>query len=312
MKIIKKCNFCKSYDLKFLFYGEDKNFLLQGKFPIVKCKKCGLISLATVSNSKKMGKYYPEKYYSYNKIDSNSLKLRIKMLLYNLYFNRGPGNPFLKMVFSPFLPFSRGAIISPNQKLLDIGSGSGQFIYEMRHFGMRVYGLEPGKFDKESAKRHGLNIKGTNLLKARYPKEYFDIITINHVLEHVPNPAKNIKEIYRILKKNGKLIVGVPNYHSLAFFLFGKNWYQLDVPRHLNDFSDNILVRKLKKERFKINKVRYNSRPTQFTISLFYSLNINPKKHGLVVKILDIFFLPLTYITNAIKLGDQIEVYCSK
>ena len=312
MKIIKFCNFCGNKSLKFLFYGKDKNFYLPGKFPIVKCKKCGLIFIWIALDLKKLERYYPKKYYSYNKIDTNSFKLKIKMLLYNLYFNQNNLNPLLKLLFLPLLPFSRGAVILPGKKLLDIGSGSGQFLYEMKQFDMKLYGLEPGNFDKESAKKQGLNIKNADLLKARYPKEYFDIITINHVLEHVPDPAKNIEEIYRILKKNGKLIMGVPNYRSLAFFLFGRNWYQLDVPRHLHDFSDKILIRKLKEGGFKIRGIRYNSRPAQFTISLFYLFDINPKKHPIITNIFNIIFLPLTYAVNTIKWGDQIEIYCSK
>ena len=312
MKIVKKCNFCRNQDLRLLFYGEDKNFDVPGKFPIVKCKNCGLMFMGVTINQKKIEEHYPKEYYSYKEIDTNSLKLKIKMLLYNLYFNPKNRSKLLRLVFLPLLTFSRGAIISPNKKLLDIGSGSGQFLYEMKDFGMEGHGIEPGNFDKESAKRHCLNIKNTDLIKAKYPKEYFDIITMNHVLEHIPDPAKNIKEIYRILKKNGRLIVGVPNYNSFAYLLFGKNWYQLDVPRHLHDFSDKMLIRKLKENRFRIDKVRYNSRPAQFVMSLFYSMNINPKKHPITSNILSILFLPLTYAVNVIKFGDQIEVYCSK
>lgn len=312
MKTIKSCNFCDSRNFRVLFYGRDKNFDVPGKFPILKCKKCGLIFIGIRINQKKLEEYYPKEYYSFNKIDPNSLKLRVKMLLYNLYFNPKNKNKLFSLIFLPLLPFSRGIIISPNKKLLDIGSGSGQFLYEMKGFGMKEYGIEPGNFDKESAKKYGLNIKKTDLIKEKYPNEYFDIITINHVLEHVSNPTKIIREIHKILKENGWLIIGVPNYRSLAYLLFRKNWYQLDIPRHLYDFSDKTLVRKLEKEGFRVDKIRYNSRPAQFVISIFYSLNINHKKHPILANILSILFLPLAYAVNAIKFGDQIEIYCSK
>ena len=312
MKITKSCSLCKNANLKLLFYGKDKNFHIPGKFPILECRKCRLIFMGIVPDSKELEKYYPKEYYSYTPIDSKGFKFKMKIFLYNLYFNKKKGDYLSKMLFSPFLPFVRGVIISPGKKLLDIGSGSGQFLYEMKQLEMNGQGLEPGSFDEKSARRYELNIKNTDLLGAKYPKEYFDIITMNHVLEHVPNPAKDIEEIYRILNKKGKFIVAVPNYRSLAFFLFGKNWYQLDVPRHLNDFSDKILVKELKGQGFRIERVRYNSRPTQFSISLLYSMNINPKKHPFLTNFLNLFFLPATYFVNSIRLGDQIEVYCSK
>lgn len=314
MRIVKRCNFCKNKNLKFLFYGKDKSFHIPGKFPILKCGSCGLICLGVAPNPKELDKYYPEEYYSFEQIQTKekSRKTRIKIFLYDLHFNPKNRKDILKILFLPVAPFVRGTVISSDKKLLDVGSGSGQFLYEMKQFGMIVQGVEPGNFDRESSKEQGINIRNTDLLSARYSKEHFDIITINHVLEHVPEPAKIIKEMYRILKKDGKLIVGVPNYRSLAYSLFGKNWYQLDVPRHLNDFSDKILIKKLRGEGFKIKKVRHNARPTQFTVSLFYSMNIDHKKHPLMVNVLNLFFLPLTYFVNFFKIGDQIEVYCSK
>jgi len=314
MKTIKKCNFCKSSNLKFLFYLKDKNFFVPGEFPILKCLACKLILMGIIPNAKKIEKYYPKEYYSFNSIQTKeeSVKTRLIIFMQGLHFDSGKKNYLLRLLSLPILPFIRGIIISPDKKLLDIGSGSGQFLYEMKQFGMEAEGLEPGNFDKESSKKYNLNVKNTDLLGAKYPKEQFDIVTINHVLEHVPNPEKIIKEMHRITRKDGKLIVGVPNYHSLAFLLFGKNWYQLDVPRHFNNFSEKVLIKKLEESGFTVEKIRHNSRPTQFTISLFYFLNVNPKKHQIITNVLNIIFLPLAYIVNIIKWGDQIEIFCSK
>lgn len=312
MKPLKKCNLCGGNRLIPLFLVRDKNLYLPGKFPLIRCEKCGVILLGISPDLRKLEKYYPKEYYSYKKIDTNSLKYKIKTLLYKTYFDKEGGKLLLRAVFSPFLPFIRGTIIKRGSKLLDIGSGSGQFLYEMKQFGIETYGVEPGEYDKKSAKEHDLNIQNTDLLKAGYGEASFDVITLNHVLEHIKDPKKTLEEIYRVLKKSGELIVAVPNHSSLAFFLFKKNWYQLDAPRHLNNFSRKILARILKEGGFKIDKIRYNSRPMQFTVSLFYALNINPKKHNWSVNLLNLFFLPLTYFVNALKIGDQIEIYCSK
>jgi SAM-dependent methyltransferase len=232
------------------------------------------------------------------------------MYLYKLYFNLNKKSILQRILFLPIKNYLRGTIISPNKSILDVGCGSGQFLYEMKELGLKVYGVEPGKFNKAGNERHNLNIKNNDLISARFPPNYFDIITINQVLEHIPNPSETIKELFRVLNKDGVLIIGVPNTNSLAYNLFKKYWYQLDVPRHLFDFSKDNLKQLLKKEGFNIKKIRYNSRPTQFTISLKYLFGI--KSFGRMESILQILFAPLTYICNLLRYGDAIEIWCTK
>ena len=312
-KTIKsKCNFCGKSEFKFLFSKKDNKNEILKKFNLVKCEACGLIFINPGPSFKELEKHYSKKYYSFNKIKTKekSNKVKLKLLLYDLYFRQKNKNYLGKLFFSPFLPYIRGTVIAPGRKILDVGSGSGQFLYEMKQFGMEVYGIEPGKFEEKGAKKHGLKIKKSDLMSAKYPKNYFDIITINHVLEHVSDPSEIIKEIHRILKTDGSLIVGVPNFRSLAHKIFRKNWYQFDVPRHLHNFSDKILEKKLKREGFKIEKIRYTSRPTQFSISLKYLLKLNIGNK--VTRILDLFFLPLSYVVNFLKFSDEMEIYCKK
>jgi len=313
MEKVEKCDFCGHRNFKFLFYGFDKNLKISGKFRLVKCIKCGLIFINPRPSFNELKRHYPkDEYYSLSKIKTkeDSKKTRFKIFLYNIYFNPETKKNLLRVLFSPFKFLVRGAKIILGKKLLDVGSGSGQFLYEMKHFGLETYGVEPGDFDKKSAKKYGLNIKKTDLIKAKYPSNFFDIVTIYHVLEHVDNPSEILKEIKRILKKGGTLIIGVPNTNSLAQRLFRSNWISFDVPRHLFDFSEEILIKYLKKNSFKIKKIRYNSRPNQFSVSMVYLLNINSK--GVIVKMLDIIFLPLTYLVNLFRIGDQIEIYCEK
>ena len=309
MKKLIKCEICGSKKIGILLKGDDKLLGIPGKFSLFKCKNCKVIFLNPQPTDSELEKHYPNGgYYSLKNIDTQSKKLKLKLLLYKIYFNKKDKDSLLRLILSPLKFIARGTKINQGLKLLDIGSGSGQFIYEMKRFGMEVYGVEPGNFNKGDSKKYGLNIKNLNLIKAKYPKEFFNLITINHVFEHISNPNQTIIEIKRILKKDGLLIMGIPNTHSLSRILFGKNWLALDIPRHLFNYSPKNITYLLEKSGFKVTKIRYNSRPSQFVVSLRYLLGFNKKFE----KILDIIFLPLTWIVNAMKVGDQIEVWCEK
>ena len=312
MKNLEKCEICGGGNFEFLFKQRDKNLNFPEKFSLNKCKNCGIIFLNPQPNFEELKKHYSsDKYYSLKKVDRNSKKSKLRLFLYNVYFNRKHKNYFLKFIFSPIKFMVRGTEIIKGKRLLDIGSGSGQFLYEMKQFGLDVYGVEPGEFDEKGNKKEKLNIKKSDLISAKYQEDFFDIITMNHVLEHINNPDETLKEINRILKKDGMFIIGVPNYNSLAYKIFGKDWYQLDVPRHLFNYSDKNLKTLLEKQGFKVMKTRYNSRPNQFVDSLYFALNIK-QRSGKFYNFLKIAFLPLTWIVNALKIGDQTEIWCVK
>lgn len=313
MKHLDRCEICGSKKISFLFYGNDKLFRIPGKFSLFRCKNCKTIFLNPQQSYKESKKFYPrDKYHSLENIktEKDSIKTKINLKLYKIYFSE-KGNFFKKILFSPIKFTVRGTIIKKGTKLLDIGCGSGQFIYEMKNLGLEVYGVEPGDFNKEDSNKYKLNIKNLELIKSKYPKEYFDLITINHVFEHLGNPNETIKEIRRILKRKGTLIIGIPNTNSISKRIFGKNWLALDIPRHLFNYSDKNIKFLLERNGFKVLKIRYNSRPTQFVVSLYFLLNIK-KKTGIFNRILEIIFLPLTWFVNSLKIGDQIEVWCVK
>jgi len=313
MNKINKCKICGKKSFEFLYSLKDKNIKNPGKFILNKCNNCEILFLNPPPSKKELEKVYSKKdYYSLKKINTieESKKTRLRIFLYKLYFGKKK-NLFLKFLFSPIKFTLRSINISKNKRYLDIGSGSGQFIYDMKKLGINILGIEPGDFDKITSKKEKLKIINSNLFEAKLPSSSADIITINHVLEHLQEPVKTIKEIKRILKKNGELIIGVPNSNSLAYKIFKKNWYQLDVPRHLFNFSNKNLSQLLEKEGFEIQKIRYNSRPSQFVISLLFYLNTRNRNKFLIV-FLDFVFLPLTWLVNYLKIGDQIEIICIK
>ncbi|MBM3416357.1 MAG: class I SAM-dependent methyltransferase [Bacteroidetes bacterium] len=121
--------------------------------------------------------------------------------------------------------------------LLDLGSGTGAFMHEMRTHGWKVTGLEPD----EGARKIAAEKLKTQLEDAaeffRFPGESFDAITLWHVLEHVHDLHDYMTQLKSVLKKDGCLFIAVPNYTSKDAAIYNEYWAAYDVPRHLYHFS---------------------------------------------------------------------------
>jgi hypothetical protein len=118
---------------------------------------------------------------------------------------------------------------------------------------------------------------------------------------------------------DGKLIIGIPNTKSVTYFLFRENSVQLDVPRHLFDYSIRTIKLLAERTGFKITGARYTSLPFQFLGSLEYLLNKFRKKKVFLFKsklinsqLLKILLYPLCYLFNVLRVGDQMEVMLEK
>ncbi len=139
--------------------------------------------------------------------------------------------------------------------MIDIGSGYGEFLTAANKRGWEVFGIEPSKKFVDYAKdKYGLDIQNSDIEKTNFPDDYFDVVTLNMVLEHIDNPHSLISKIYRILKKGGVLFIEVPNTDSLLLKLIkiyyrlkSKDWSPLLSPLHYpyHSYGYNILSLKL-------------------------------------------------------------------
>jgi 2-polyprenyl-3-methyl-5-hydroxy-6-metoxy-1,4-benzoquinol methylase len=231
-----------------------------------------------------------------------------KNLLQYIFSKRG--TLFLKLVFSPVFPLIRSTKIVPGGKFLDVGCGSGTFLAIMSCFNMKCCDVEPGEIDQQLAKEYSLDIKNCTLEEANYPDNYFDVITMNHVLEHVTSPTMTLREINRILKPRGTLILAVPQSNCLAYRLFGRHWVALDIPRHLFTFSKKTIKEYLKRTGLRIERIRYNSTSFQFQGSLLYMTNNHSARA--INPICKLLLFPIAYICNLLRIGDAFEITLSK
>ena len=143
-----------------------------------------------------------------------------------------------------------------NGDILDIGSGTGSFINEMKQHGWRVKGLEPD----ESARKKGEELYGLNAEPVeefyQLAPQSFDAITMWHVLEHVHELHKYVGRLKTLLKPGGKLLIAVPNYTAADAVYYKEHWAAYDVPRHLYHFSPQSMQVLIEKHSMKIEMIK--------------------------------------------------------
>jgi ubiquinone/menaquinone biosynthesis C-methylase UbiE len=137
-------------------------------------------------------------------------------------------------------------------KLLDIGAGTGDFLLTAKNDGWETIGVEPSDRAKNIAKEKGISfVEEISTLE----NHSLDVITMWHVLEHVPDLELQIQELKRLLKPTGTLIIAVPNYKSFDANHYQTFWAAYDVPIHFWHFSKKSIQLLFERVDMKLEKV---------------------------------------------------------
>lgn len=125
--------------------------------------------------------------------------------------------------------------------LLDVGCGDGSFLRLANTCGWNVVGLDPDPKAVVNAAGMGITVHEGGIDKFNADSNLFDVITLNHVIEHVRDPIKLLRSAHRLLKPGGTLYVETPNRGSFGAQMFGESWRGLEPPRHLVIFNQESL-----------------------------------------------------------------------
>lgn len=168
-----------------------------------------------------------------------------------------------------------------NGLLLDVGCGTGEWMAHMQARGWRAHGLDFDEAAVKTALSVGMEVSLGSIEDQQYPSDTYDAVTLNHVIEHLPNPLETLRECHRVLKPGGTLFLATPNIQSWGHQLFREHWRGLEPPRHLQIFSPGSLRSILKKAGFETHTVR--THPSFYVF--FHSLRIRSQSQPVKYKV---------------------------
>ncbi len=226
---VTSCAVCGESRGKLLLSARDPDGLSPAPFDVVRCAGCGTAYVSPRPPAHELARHYVRGYYGRPGEDS------------------GP----LGRLFGRLLMAERAAKAAAGRapgRILDVGCGDGSFLAAMRRRGWECWGVEiSDEGAARAAARPGLNIHDQPLERLSLPARGFDVVTLWHSLEHVPDPAGLLARAAELVKPGGRLLVAFPNGDSWDLRLFGARWFHLDPPRHLHYFTPSSMSLLLKK-----------------------------------------------------------------
>ena len=221
------------------FYLKVKDYTVSGEtFALQQMEQYDMLKTVPKPNLEDLPKYYESGDY----ISHSDKKVGLLSMIYQFVRNFTLKNKVkIIEVFQPQKGF-----------LLDIGAGTGHFLDLANKKGWKVTGIEPNEGAKNVALKK--NIDFADQIES-LENNSFDVITMWHVLEHVPNLEEQISQLKRVLKPNGTLLIAVPNFNSFDAKYYKQYWAGFDVPRHLWHFSKRAIHQLFEPQKMKVVKI---------------------------------------------------------
>jgi 2-polyprenyl-3-methyl-5-hydroxy-6-metoxy-1,4-benzoquinol methylase len=157
----------------------------------------------------------------------------------------------MRPVFKKYLRLISQKLTRARGTLLDVGAATGFFMVMARDVGFVAYGVEISEYAAGVGRARGLDIK-TGVLSEYPPGKMFDVVTLWDVLEHFPEPKKEIIRAYDLLNSGGILAINTPDSGSLYARLLGRRWHLLVPPEHINYFTRKSVRLLLEKQGFEV------------------------------------------------------------
>ncbi len=290
-----RCFLCGTQAIIQLWEGSDKKFRGPGRFTHMKCSACELVFLHPRPTDQEMSRYYPD-HVTLVRRDADAsfrekTRRQVKRFVAEDWYGysskphallRSPSTWLRKGLTMPLRPLLRQLPRQrPGGRVLDIGCGSGGYLAFLASLGWICHGIEPGPKSRAYAQEVlGLSVQQGPLESCRFPDSFFDVVTMWHVIEHLPDPLGTLHEIRRILNPDGVVMLRTPNVKSWEARIFRGNWYGLDPPRHLFVATPGTIRAMLERSGFVVTRFHYQYHPVDCTRSLLYVFEDRGNAHA--------------------------------
>ncbi len=236
MEKITKCPICNGSDFSIHLELED-HFLSKEKFNIDKCSNCGFLLTNPRPEKDQLYNYYKSNEYISHTNNKKGFFNRIYQIVRNYTLSKK-----YKLISN----------YKSGESILDIGCATGEFLSVFKKNNWLTKGIEPDIKARNLAKEnHGLEVFDETELD-KIDETSIDVITMWHVLEHVPDINHRLLQLKNIIKKDGTIFIAVPNPESWDAQKYNKYWAAYDAPRHLYHFSQKAIKELAAKHSFKI------------------------------------------------------------
>lgn len=206
------------------------NLLQKDDLRLIKCTGCKLIQMDNLAAQFDIGHY---DYY----------KNRINMTQNDLY-NSITAKRYINLL-------NRLELYRKNNAMLDIGCGEGQFLSVAKRLNWQIRGVEIAPYAAQICKKFNIEVDCRDLLEMDLSSDYYDIVTMFEVLEHLTKPREYLLKINSILRKGGILIVTTPNFNCITRRIIQKDW-SLIHREHLFYYTPHSIKKLIKGNNFKI------------------------------------------------------------
>ncbi len=242
----KTCIVCGSPTAMFIDRIWDERYGCPGVFSVRQCTSCGQMvttpRLTEADLPELYSQYYPRRNIDYDSLEKESALVGKKYARFKRWL-AGTDN--------------QGHYLSqPGQRVLDIGSGSCLSLLELRQLGVEPYGVEADPNVAAIAQHYGLNVHIGSIHDIPFPGQVFDLITLNQVIEHVPDPAALLRLVRDRLAPDGSIVLSFPNVSSWQRRISGSRWINWHVPYHQHHFNRRSFALLARREGYEAVSVR--------------------------------------------------------
>jgi SAM-dependent methyltransferase len=219
-----------------------------GEWTLQQCKNCGCAYLDPRPDAATIALAY-ERYYTHADVPADSAFTRLRRRVAEAYLNARygtsypntfPGGQYIAALFPRRrayldVSFARhlGTATGDNRLLLDVGCGNGAFLQFAACLGWAAEGIDNDAAAVEAARAAGCNAIHGSLDNLPFGKARYRHVTLSHVVEHVHDPLRLLRQCYELLAPGGRLWLETPNLRSFGHGVFGPAWRGLEPPRHL-------------------------------------------------------------------------------